>query len=59
MAGSSWLGVFNSCALVMRDSSGGQVARLAMLSCSTGKTSDGVGMTGGARYGDHDGGAVR
>lgn len=37
---------FNSCALVMRASSGGQVARPAMLSCSTGGTvaSSGVGM---------------
>jgi hypothetical protein len=37
---------FNSCALVMRVSSGGQVARPAMLSCSTGETvaSSGVGM---------------
>jgi hypothetical protein len=36
----------NSCATVFRDSSGGHVARPAMLSCSTGETitSSGVGM---------------
>jgi hypothetical protein len=37
---------FNPCAVVMRDSSGGQVAREVVLSCSTGETiaSSGVGM---------------
>jgi hypothetical protein len=46
----SWVeprGSFNSCVVMMRDSSGGQVGRPAMLSCSTGKTmasSSGVGM---------------
>jgi hypothetical protein len=47
---------FNSCAVVVRSSSGGQVAREVVLSCSTGESiaSSGVGMAGGMGSDNHD-----
>jgi hypothetical protein len=51
--GSPCLDAFNSCAAPLRASSGGQVVRLAMLSCAIGNTSDGVGMACRWGQGDH------
>ena len=58
----SWLecrSSFNARPSPLRDSSGGQVVRAFMSSCSTGETmaSSGVGMVGGSVWGNHQEGA--